>query len=155
MKTLILYGTHGGCTRACAERLVKELGDAKALDAAKASGSDLDGFDTVVLGSSIWAGKIHPKMRKFVARNLDALASRRVGMYICSGEDRSDHIAANYPPRLVERASVKANFGGALDIKTLSPIMRLMMKLVAGVTESYDRLKPDAITRFAAEMRGR
>jgi menaquinone-dependent protoporphyrinogen oxidase len=152
MKTLILYGSRKGCTRKCANLVRERLGDAEALDAAQAGGVDLSAYDAVVLGSSIWSGKIHPKVRGFVATRLEELLGKRIGLFICSGDEKTDHIRINYPERLVERAEAKAHFGGELHIEDFGPIMRFILAKKAGVTESYNRIKPEAISRFAAAL---
>jgi len=152
MKTLILFGSRKGCTRKCANLVRERLGDAEALDAANARGVDLEAYDAVVLGSSIWSGKIHPKVRGFVATRLEELLGKRIGLFICSGDEVTDHISINYPEQLVEHADVKANFGGELRIEDFGPVMRFILAKKAGVRNSYSRLKPEAISRFAAAL---
>ncbi len=153
MKTLILYGTHKGCTRRCAALVQEQIGNADVQDVAKSRIADLDDHDTIVLGSSVWAGRIHPKVRRFVEKNLKVLLGKRVGLFICSGDEKTDYMVQNFPAELMEHAEVKAHFGGELDINDFGPVMRLVLKKAAGVTESYSRLKPDAIYQFSSALR--
>jgi menaquinone-dependent protoporphyrinogen oxidase len=153
MKTLIIYGTHKGCTRKCAALVREQIGNAEMQDVARLRKVDLNDHDTIVLGTSVWAGKIHPKVRRFVERNLQVLLGKRVGLFICSGDEKTDYFVPNYPAELMEHAEVKAHFGGELDIKDYGPFMRFVLKKAAGVTESYSRLKPEAIARFSSALR--
>lgn len=121
----------------------------EAVDLARSPSLELDDYDTIVLSSSVWAGKVHPKVRRFVERNLSALLDRRLGLFICSGDERVDYLLQNYPAVLVEHAEMKAHFGGALNINDFGPFMKYLLKKKAGVTESYNRLKPEAISRFS------
>jgi menaquinone-dependent protoporphyrinogen oxidase len=153
MKTLILYGSHKGCTRSCAEKVSEQIGGSETVDLARSASPTLDGYDTVVLGSSIWAGKVHPKVNRFVKKNLPALLDKRLGLFICSGDDKADHIGQNYPASLVEHAQAKAYFGGALNINDYNPLVKFILKKKAGVTESYNRLKPEVISQFSKSLR--
>ncbi len=153
MKTLVLYGSHKGCTRRCAATVSEQIGDSKTVDLARSPRPELDGYDTIVLGSSVWAGKVHPKVKRFVKRNLPALLDKRLGLFICSGDEQADHLGQNYPGALVEHAEAKANFGGALNINDYGAFLKFMLKTQAGVTESYNRVKPEAISRFSNALR--
>ena len=99
MKTLILYGSRKGCTRKCAAMVKQQAGGGDVVDVQKAHAIDLRGYDRVVLGSSVWAGKVHPKARQFVEKNLPTLLTRRLALFICSGDEGADYLRENYPLR--------------------------------------------------------
>jgi ABC-type uncharacterized transport system YnjBCD substrate-binding protein len=53
----------------------------------------------------------------------------------------------------VEHAEAKAYFGGALNINDYNPLVKFILKKKAGVTESYNRLKPEVISQFSKSLR--
>ncbi len=152
MKTLILYGTRKGCTRKCAAMVQGQIGGGDVVDVSNASTVNLGDYDNIVLGSSVWAGKIHAKTKQFVEKNLSTLLGKRVGLFICSGDQRVDYIRQNYPSELVDHAEAKAHFGGELNIEDFGFLMRYLLKKKGGVTESYSRLDLDAVSQFSRTL---
>ncbi len=153
MKALILYGTRKGCTRGCAEMVREQIGGGDVVDVKKSRSVNLAGYDLIVLGSSIRMDKIHVEVSRFVKENLSILLGKRVGLFICSGDDKTDHIGNNYPRALVDHAAAKAQFGGQIRLEEFGPVMRFMLKKAANVMENYDRLRPDVIAEFSKVLR--
>jgi menaquinone-dependent protoporphyrinogen oxidase len=82
VKTLIIYASTSGNTRAVAEYIAGKTGG-KAVDVKGSSSIDLKDYDSVVLGSRIHAGKISDDITKFAASNKDMLATKKVALFIC------------------------------------------------------------------------
>ena len=152
MKTAILYGTRKGCTGRCAAMVQEQIGGGDLFDVNKSSTVNLGDYDSVILGSSVWAGKIHSKMSRFVNKHLSTLLNKHVGLFICSGDRSVDYIRRNFPSDLVSHAEAKEHFGGELNIDDFGPLMRYILKKKAGVTRSYNRLDAEAISRFSRVM---
>lgn len=152
MKTLVIYGSRKGCTKACAEVLGARGDNVTVLDVNEAAQSNCEAYDTVILGSSIWAGQIHRKMSRFIENNREVLLKKKLGLFICSGELEEDHFSINFPGDILAHATDRQLFGGKMDINNFSPLMRWILKKKAGVTASYDRVRMDVIDQFAGTM---
>ncbi len=81
MKALIIYGTRSGSTKQIADEIGKVFGGAgfvvTVLDAKKSRGVDVNAFDLVVVGSSVWATLWKWQATRFLKRNVKNWQARR------------------------------------------------------------------------------
>ena len=87
MKTVILYGSTSGNTRAAAERIQRELGG-RLLNVAEAKEADLAEAELLVLGTSTWGiGKLQDDWLAFldVLRGAD-LSGKKVALFGMGGQ---------------------------------------------------------------------
>ncbi len=117
MKTLIIYATRYGTTGACANLLSDALqgGDVVLQNLAENPSVDLTGFETVVVGSPIYAGRLNKRVKRFCSDNESALLAKRLGLFTCDmeeGEGSLKQLEHCYAPTLVAHALVKNSFGG-------------------------------------------
>lgn len=154
MKTLILYGSRKGCTERCARKLKDELirvggGHCEVADVKKARLRRVSEYDHLIIGSSIWAGKLHPAVRRFMRSYSRISPSQHLGLFLCSGKEEPDYFTENFSRQVLERAEERRFFGGELSIEDFSPLMRYILRRKAGITESYRRIRDDEIQAFA------
>lgn len=95
MKTIgIFYGSETGTTEGVARRIARELGvaDSDIHNVAKASPSELGGYDVLIFGSSTWgSGDLEQDWYDFIAgaKALD-LKGRMLALFGCGDETMSD-----------------------------------------------------------------
>lgn len=107
MKALVVYYSRTGTTKALADTLAKELGadveeivDLKnrrgifgflsagysayrrSLTNIKPPEKDPSAYDTVLLGTPIWASNITPALRTYIVQKKDALKQKRVAFFM-------------------------------------------------------------------------
>ena len=73
MKILIVYSTHGGVTKKCAEMLGAELEEHNEIRYVNAREEEIPApadYDAVVLGSAIRMENMDKKIKKYVKENL-------------------------------------------------------------------------------------
>src|SRR4051812_42147137 len=82
-RALIAYASKHGSTREVAERVAEVMrGDGLAVDVMPAPEvGHLRGYDTIVLGGAIYAGRLHKDARSFLARHREALSVRSVAVF--------------------------------------------------------------------------
>ncbi len=156
MKTLILYGSRKGCTKKCAFTLRDEINRAggagcDVVDIKKARRTEVSRYDHVIIGSSIWAGKVHPGIRRFIDAHRAVLPAKRMGFFLCSGREDAAYFENNFPRDMITRAEQRRFFGGELSIEDYGPLMRYLLKRKAGVTGSYRRINGEEIRTFARQ----
>ncbi len=149
MNTLIVYGTRKGCTRLCAEKLQQLIHHCEIVDVRDLKSPQWDSYDSLIFGSSIWAGKVHRKIGTLLREHHAQVSEKRIGLFLCSGDSDPNYFSANYPQELLDRATIISSFGGKLDIQDYSPIMRWILRRRVGITESYNRINGQAIQDFA------
>lgn len=162
MKTLIVYDSKYGCAATCAAALKDHLNEEGQVDLVKLSsyqgqGSEMDlsDYDAVIIGGSIYIGKIQATVSKFCDINRKALLTKKLGLFICGmreGEEAEKELADNFPEDLRNIASVKMVFGGTFDFKVMSFMDKMIAKKVAGVKASTSTVDPERIHRFARTL---
>ena len=159
MNTLVLYGTQYGYSAECAEKLKATLsGDVTLVDLSKATAPDLGGFDAVIVGGSIYMGRVQAKVSEFCAAHEGELLQKPLGLFLCCGlpQNLSESMANSFPETLRKHAKATGCFGGELRTARMKP----MHKLIAGMMQKAGgksgieppKPNPQAVLDFAAAM---
>jgi menaquinone-dependent protoporphyrinogen oxidase len=127
MKALIIYGTRGGATKKIADEIGKVLGEqgfaVTVEDAKRSRGIDVNAFDLVVVGSSVFMTMWKWQAKAFLKRNAKILAGKKVALF-SSGSAGGDPALADYAAGSIAKVAAKypairplslAYFGGYLD----------------------------------------
>jgi len=151
--TTILYATRNGTTARAAGILADELaGGADLREIGKGGDAELAGYDTVLVGGSIRAGQVHKDVTALCRRHGPTLLEKRLGLFLChmyDGETAQKQLEDAYPAELRAHAAATGLFRGAFDFDKMGFFEKAIVKKVAGVTESVDKLDLDAIEAFA------
>lgn len=156
MNTAIVYMTKHGCTEKAAQILREKLrSDVAAVNLKNAGEPDLAGYDTIIIGGSIHAGKIQGQITKFIEKQWDELLTKRLGLYLCcmfEGETAQKQFEEAYPLELRDHAYATGLFGGEFDFSKMNFFERKIVKKVANIEESVSRLDSGAIGEFARKI---
>ena len=117
-KILVAYASANGMTRACAERLQKELNGMNVFlcDLSQETPNCSD-YDLLVVGSSVRRGKLHPEARDFLKTMAAGNDDFPIGVFLCCGfSDRFEEYKERLIPQAVrQRAFLISDFGGTLN----------------------------------------
>lgn len=154
MKGIIIYATKHGCTEKAAKLLQSKLpAGTKTVNLEKGEAPDLSLYDTVILGGSIYAGKIQKSLSAYMQKNCEALQKRRLGLFLCAGEEDPAGIqkllASSFPEELRKKAVMLDSFGGDLYWDKLDFMTKMILRIVVGVKEGYSRLSEAKIEKMA------
>jgi len=138
MKILVAYATKAGSTAGVAAeigRVIERKGGHKVDVHPMGKLKEVGGYDAVIIGSAIRAGKWLPVAMKFVEEHKDALSQVPVAFFtVCltmmeDTEENRRAVAAYLDPvrDLVQPVDVGL-FAGVMDYSKLPFILRLMMK---------------------------
>lgn len=153
-RTLIAYASRAGSTAEVAEVVA---------DVLRQSGIDVDvrsvrdvtdiaGYDSLVLGSAIWAGRPLPEMQRFVADQRDAMSVIPVAYFIQCDLLR-EYTPANRQIALGYLAALRKEkepisigmFAGRRDFSTIHPLLRWaltrLLRLAEGDWRDWDQIK--------------
>ncbi|SFF73252.1 menaquinone-dependent protoporphyrinogen oxidase [Halobacillus alkaliphilus] len=156
MKTLIVYGTKHGSARKVAYRLHDKLpGDVQVRSVTKESIPSLQDFDTIILGGSIYMGKIQKELRQFAEEKEAELLQKKLALYICAGEPdpslRVQELKDNFPEKLYDHAVVKEVAGHEIHMDQLNLLEKSILRM-KGVKNSSSQLSGEIIDHTAEKL---
>lgn len=141
MNTLIVYSTKHGAAKNCAHILAEKLtGRVDLHNIKEGQMPELSQYHKIIIGGSIYVGKISKELSEFCSKNLSALKDKKIGFYICcmNHKEADKEISFNFPEELLRGAVVKKSFGGEFKFKEMNFFERLMTRMVAKILEKED-----------------
>lgn len=154
MKNLIIYSTKYGFVKKCARNLKLKLNkETEVVDIASKQKIDLDQYDCIILGGSIYMGKIQKKMTKYIEKNIEKLLTKNIALFICTGEadekKARDFLNNSFPEKLNKKAISREVFGGQFKLEKLTALERFVIVKIIGITEDFTRLNEENIIKMA------
>lgn len=158
MKALIIYMSTHGTTEKIVDRLSTLLGynTSTIINLKDQDVPDLNDYDTIIIGGSVYAGKIQKKIRNYCESNLDELLEKQLGLFMCymDTENEVQEFEQSFPTELITHAKAKGYFGGELDFNKMNFVEKFVAKRVAGFSKSVSRINSQAINHFAIQITG-
>jgi menaquinone-dependent protoporphyrinogen oxidase len=161
-RTLVAYASRAGATAEVAQTigdLVRAHGMEVDVRSVK-DVADLDGYDALIAGTPIWAGRPLPEMLEFLSDHRDGIASMPVAYYILCDTLReytpaNRQIALGYaaPLRRIKEPVGVGMFAGRRDFGKIHPMLRWFLKRVVGLAEG-DWRNWDEIGTWAERVAG-
>ncbi|WP_025689470.1 flavodoxin domain-containing protein [Paenibacillus zanthoxyli] len=156
MKAIILYTSRHGCAEQAALALQSRMGEgAETVNLMHTPLPSLAGFDTVILGGSIYYGKIQKRMSEFVDREITALADKRIGLFICAGESEDKaglELLRSFPESLYLQAKAAEVLGSEVKFSKLSLAERLVYRAVTGKSGDRGEIYTNRIDHFVSKL---
>ncbi|HBY20931.1 MAG: hypothetical protein A2Y24_08720 [Clostridiales bacterium GWE2_32_10] len=153
MKTAIIYASKHGSVERCVI-LLKErlLGEVDLLNIHEHSNPDIQDYSDIIIGGSIYMGKIQKEIIEFCNKNLDILTNTNVGLFISSALMDADEFKKNFPAKLLETCRVQENFGYELYIHDFSFIEKITLKFIPKEYLNNYGIKINKIEKFINDM---
>jgi menaquinone-dependent protoporphyrinogen oxidase len=157
LKTLIIYTTKNGSVEKAANMLKTKLNhEVQLINLMVEEPPSLGQYDTIILGGSIYMGKIQKKLTKYMENHLPELTTKRIGLFICAGHPKSDirkkELEEAFPKSLYEKAIVKEILGDEIHLEKLNFVEKWMIKTVKGSELNSSNLSKDKIVWFAKRI---
>lgn len=154
MKNIIVYSTKYGATEIAANSLKDILKDETiSVNIKKQKVNELDSFDNVILGGSIYIGKIQKELINFIKKNIDIILMKKLGLFICSGAHGSDaedqQFIDVFPEEINNKAIIKKNLGNIVDFNKMSFLDGFALKVVKKINQNYYIISEDRIKEVA------
>ena len=160
MRTAIIYTTKYGTTEKVANSIAEKLKDThevKLFSLKKNPNPDISGFETVILGSSIYMGKSSGKMKAFCKANKSVLLQKMMGLFVCGmhpdKEQQHKELKDAYPEVLLKNATVAEFMGGAFLFERMNFFERLIIKKIAKTTTSIQQIDLNVVDEFVAKLK--
>jgi menaquinone-dependent protoporphyrinogen oxidase len=156
MKTAIIYASKHGTTQKVAEIIQSKLpnDEVELFNLAEKPSVEFRKYDRILIGSSVYAGSIQPKARKFVAQNMIDLLQKDVALFVCCMffDKAYEQIEKGFPEALRQHARSIKHLGGEFRFDEMNSIERFLVKKIAGASESVSKIDLKGIDDFIAEI---
>lgn len=156
MNVLIAYASKYGAVQRVSEALYQKLEVPTTMVNLRVSAApELSPYDTVVVGGSIYAGRILPSVPRFVERHREELLKKRVFLFVSclyDGEKGLEQLREAFPAWLQVHALGSHNVGGEIILDKLRFLDRLIIRNFAKLEESVRKLDGGAIDRLVADI---
>lgn len=142
MKTIIIYASKYGSGEDIANKIKQGLPqDTICVKVDDAQDIDLNRYEQVILGSSIYVGRINKKLKKYVDTNLQTLLNKRVAFFISRGikEPAIEALLQQNLPNLVSHFYCIKDLGGELRRDRMGFMER---KIVGVMSKQKDWKEP-------------
>jgi menaquinone-dependent protoporphyrinogen oxidase len=158
MKTAIVYVSKHGTTEKTALKIQHGLGEANTelFNLRNSNLIDLSQFDQIIVGGSIHAGMIQNRVKEFCNKNTVTLLGKRLGLFIScfyEGEVAENQLEKAYPEILKKHAISCKVMGGEMLLEKMNFFEKLIVKKVAGITQTDSKIKLENIEAFINEMK--
>ena len=156
MNTLILYGTKYGSAERCAAMLSEQLdGEVDVFDLKAVKEVDLSKYGRVIIGGSIYMGRIQKEVSEFCTNNAEVLKEKKLGFYICcmrEGDIAEKQIYDSFPHELLTNSVAWDYFGGEFIFKKMGFMDRFIVKRVSKIEQDTSSISESKINKFAKTM---
>lgn len=153
MRALILFGSKHGTVKLISEKIGDIIEGATIMNL-KTSNPDLEGYDTVIIGSSLFAGAIRKEVKTFIINNEQLLKTKRLGFFISglSQKGTPEMFEKNIPKALLNHSIKNSFVGGSFDPNRANFIERTIINKVAGKNVKSS-ISEEEIEAFAEAMK--
>jgi len=152
-KVLIAYASKHGCAEECAKTLARKMNEGADLWNLKEKNQiDLNTYDKIILGGSIYAGHIQKEVKDFYSKNENVMKEKKLGLFICGtseGEAAIKQVEASFPHALLNSALVKESFGGKIVLSKMNFFEKKMVKMVGKIESDMTNVSESRINQFA------
>jgi menaquinone-dependent protoporphyrinogen oxidase len=132
VKVLIAYRSKYGTTESCAKALSGRITAETTLADFRVGGMpDVLGFDVVLVGGSIYGGRIQREVTSFCEGRGELLLKRKIGLFLCclsQGEHAKEQLQTAFPEWLAAHAFACSLFGGDLHYDRLTLLDKLLVR---------------------------
>lgn len=156
MKTLIVYAGKYGTTARIAGIIAQALaGQVQAHNLAEGPPPAPEDFERIVIGSSVYIGRIRKQAKAFCVQNKAVLLQKQLALFLCSGmpQNSEQYYKDNFDEALLQHASPKASFSGEFLVEKMGFLDKKMIAAVAkGSGMEAPQLDEQAVRAFAAAL---
>ena len=157
MKSIIIYASKHGCAEKAANLLYDKLNGIKDIvNIRENSKINIKNFDTVIIGGSIYGGKIQKEIKEFIEKKLSILLEKKIGLFLCCGmeKDYKKQLENSFPKELLNHLTVDGYFGYEFNVDKMGFIEKSLVKLVAKDKVGDSKISKENIQKFVDRIQG-
>lgn len=148
MKTLLIYASRYGGVKSCAHKINNFI-ETDMVDSHALSTIDLNDYNRVIIGASVYFGQIDKTLRKWLKVQEANLLNKDLYFFSCSKETKLKTLISS---NLFDHASYCSDFGYSLSISSMTKMHRLITKKIAQTTSDCNHLNAESIDLFISYL---
>lgn len=158
MKTAIIYASKHGTTEKVANRLAEKLRNEGCMvdlfNLRSTISPDLNRYERIIIGGSIYGGKIQKGLSNFCENNKDKLTEGSLGLFICCMlKDKAQEEFDNaFCEDLRCHSSANGIMGGEFIFEDMNFVERFFVKRIAKIKSSISDIDYKAINEFLKNL---
>lgn len=154
MKTIILYATKSGATSEIARRIAAKIDGAEVYDLKGQNIPDLNKYDSVIIGSPVYAGTVRKEVKVFLAEKSGLLTGKRLGLFVSGmyAKGEKEYFESNFSPDILQMSTTYSFLGGIFDPKKTGVVGRLIMKAATKQSGYLENILSDKLEAFVQAM---
>jgi menaquinone-dependent protoporphyrinogen oxidase len=159
MKTAIIYISKHGTTAKVAQMIAERLSgnQVSVINLKKDKHPDINSYDGIILGISIYASASSKTMQRFCKENFETLKQKQLALFVCGMEPdetkQQQELANAYPQELYGYAVSKCFAGGEFQFEKMNFFERAIIKRIAKTDKSVSQIREKDIEKFVANIR--
>ena len=158
MKTAIIYSSKYGTTEKVARIIARKIeaeNDVTLIPLADTPAPDISGYEKIILGTSIYAGKSRANMRKFCKKYGSVLNEKIIGLFVCGMQSakKAEELRDAYPEKLHNIAKAEDYMGGEFLLEKMNFLVSQFVRRLEKTEISVSKLDYDAIDVFSNKMK--
>lgn len=113
----------------------------------------LQSVDKVIVGGSIYMGKIQESVTQFLEHYKEQLQTKNVALFISGLQDEDTiqiELNQNFPLVVLEHAEAIVYVGGGVDFEKMSWMDKMISKKVMKIDQSIEKIQHDSIDELVA-----
>lgn len=154
MKTVIIFTSKHGATEKVANQLSKNIANADVVNLKEHKNINLSQYQNIILGSSIYAGKISNAMQKFIKTNTVELLQKKLALFISCMHDTEAEKQFNsaFPELLRSHSLSNQCVGGEFNFENMNFFEKFLVKKISGVSQTTTNFKLDKINHIVESI---
>jgi menaquinone-dependent protoporphyrinogen oxidase len=148
MSTAIFYKSKYGAAKECAERISSSLSQPSSLyDLNDKHTPDLNQYNLIILGYSIYVGRADKKVSRFIKNNHNILMKKNFGVFVSSGSDDEleNYLKNTLGDDLYNHAVFKEHVGFCYNLDRMKGMDKFIVKKMGNITENQENFNEDNI----------
>lgn len=153
----VVYSSKYGTTKKICETIAEHSDSNTTFDLFcldKGEKPDLNSYDHIIIGTSVYAGKPRASVVAFCDTNKEALAKHHCSLFVC-GMDKANadkELETTYPPELRASAEQLKFFEGEFKLEEMKFFDKMILKLMLKVKQSVSRDYHDEVANFVSKI---
>ncbi|MCL2290054.1 MAG: flavodoxin domain-containing protein [Bacteroidetes bacterium] len=159
MKTAIIYASKHGTTEKVAHSIADKLKGTNEVELFSLNANpkpDINAFEMVIIGSSIYAGQASKKVKAFCKENESLLLQKKIGLFTCGmqpeKENQEKELQAAFPEVLLKHSKATNFLGGELLFEQMNFFERMLVKKFMKIKSSVHQIDWDGVEDLAKRL---
>ena len=155
METLILFSSKYGATKEVANKISTHFPQAEVQDIKELGNLDITRYDSIIIGSSIYAGVVNKEIKDFISTNQSELKNKTWAVFFCglNPKTKDEVVKNNFPGGELNSAKVITYLGGLFEAKKANFFEKTLISALTKQKGDVDMRNEEELVEFVKEFK--